>query len=304
MTDNIKKENVNQLSSSKPGLIVAGPGAMGSVLGAFLTESFNVFFLGRRGAIQHSAKIDLGNGLRDFNFAKANDQELSRCSTIIFPTKAYDLQRALEDHLPRLADGTTFITLANGFVEPILKKTSEAFPSLKMRLGYCNFGVSTDSGNYFFRSKGTGRMFWGPIGTDQLSSSEMVLNKNHYCEWCEDIVISARSKWLFNTVLNGITAAHALGTNGEVLARKPALKALFEEAWDLSFDLFGGIDAEKHEVWMGLLSLINDTSENENSMARDVRLGKRTESDYLAGLATAFGDKYPGLVHIHKRSTK
>jgi 2-dehydropantoate 2-reductase len=292
-----------KLNTPKPGLLIVGPGAMGSVLGAFLQKSFDVFFVDHSGAINHAPEIEIDNRTKKYNFPQATPDDLSRCTVALFAVKAFALEQAFENHLPKLPVGACAISLSNGFVEPVIKLMSEKYSNLKIRLGYCNFGVSTDSGKYLFRSKGSGRLFWGPNKEGQLTKSEELLNQNSYCEWCDDIITSARSKWVYNTVLNGLTAAHRMASNGEALKQKPALQGLFNEAWDLAIDLFNGIDHDKGEVWLGLLSLIQDTAENENSMARDVRLGLQTESDYLAGLANNFGDKYPGLNQIHKRST-
>ena len=54
----------------------------------------------------------------------------------------------------------------------------------------------------------------------------------------------------------------------------------------------------REDLYAAMLQLIEATASNENSMARDVRLGRPTESSFLAGLAQD-QRAYPLLTSLH-----
>jgi ketopantoate reductase len=282
---------------------IVGPGAIGSALGVFLNREFSVGFCQKDGATSHTAKLLWGDTWQEVLFPKPLDPVTP--AIYLFAVKAFDVEQAMTEHLATAPSGSIGVSLANGFVEPILQRVQKLYPSVQTHMGYCNFGVSSqEDGAFVFRSKGAGRMFFGPWGRDKNPSHiAQRLAENEMCHWSQDILEAARTKWIYNTVLNSFCAAHKLKCNGDALNSKAALKSLFEEAWGLAEELFGGLRGSKAELFMGLQGLIGDTGANENSMARDVRLGKPTESDYLAGLALGFGERFPGLVMLHKKVT-
>ena len=101
-------------------------------------------------------------------------------------------------------------------------------------------------------------------------------------------------------MINTLAAARRLPCNGDILADLPMLTAVFTEAWELGKTLWGSWPMKKDETYQALLRLIDATAKNENSMARDVRLGRRTESDYLAGLAKDTRC-FPLLTSLHRQ---
>lgn len=297
---------------NKPKIAIIGSGAIGSVLALSMANSFQVYFVGRDGPIAHHVEAQVGMGkVESHFFLKATLAELKECHLVLVAVKAYDLEEALDKNLSLVSDKAVVVFLSNGFIEPIINKFVQSQEQKTFRMGYCNFGVSLHDKIYTLHSKGQGRLFWGPTqNKDQThniekSPAEELLEKIELSEWVADIQESSHRKWLFNTVLNGFTAAHRLATNGEALNHLPGLEGLFNEAWELGGILFGGFSGEKNEIWLGFLSLIQDTATNENSMARDVRLGRKTESDFLAGIVKIrqIEADFPGLTYIHKRCT-
>ncbi|MEZ4741710.1 MAG: hypothetical protein R3B45_04565 [Bdellovibrionota bacterium] len=77
------------------------------------------------------------------------------------------------------------------------------------------------------------------------------------------------------------------------------LESVYEESIMLYSYLWGDLPVSREKMWEDLLCFIGITARNENSMARDVRLHKRTESEFLAGLAVRYG-RLPLLKKLHE----
>jgi ketopantoate reductase len=130
---------------------------------------------------------------------------------------------------------------------------------------------------------------------------EEQLTKNPFFGFEAEITPLAWRKWLYNTVLNTLTAAYHLACNRDVLQHESEMKSVFAEAVRLGEELFGPWKDSTESLYAGLLALIHATANNENSMARDSRLGLPTESRYLAGMAEFAKGSYPRLMDLHRR---
>jgi 2-dehydropantoate 2-reductase len=288
---------------------VVGAGAVGSVAGARAAAAgWQVAFAGRNGALAVDATIDLPDGGPLALQAPARSEaELEGTALALVAVKAFDLEAALAA-LPKLAPGTPVVPLANGAVESVVRAAAVRRPELVWRLGFCDFGVTAlGAGRLAVRSRKGGAHF-GPLpGHGPAAASEveerLVARSGGFFVWHGDILRAQRRKWLYNTVINSLAAARRLPANGGLLTDLPMLAAVFEEALRLSTELWGDWcgDARgaRDALWTGLIELIEATSANENSMARDVREGRRTESAFLAGLAAQAGG-YPLLSGLHR----
>jgi len=82
----------------------------------------------------------------------------------------------------------------------------------------------------------------------------------------------------------------------------PMLTAVFGEAYQLGEELWGPWSFARSDLFAAMVKLIEDTASNENSMAADVRNGRKTESLFLAGLAVdKDSSRYPLLSSLHAR---
>ena len=181
-----------------------------------------------------------------------------------------------------------------------------------LRWGTCTLGVSADERGGYRQTSKTGLFMWGPPDVTsivdppftQLERNLTDLGDHHKSpggrismQWVPTMRWAVRNKWLFNTVINTLCARDRLQTNGELLPRLPEMQAYFAEAWALGMELFQEKwPFSESDVWSGLCKLVDATAANENSMARDVRLGRKTEIDFLAGLARKYGNRFPLLV--------
>jgi 2-dehydropantoate 2-reductase len=281
-------------------LLIIGPGAVGTVIGARAAAAgWTPSFLGRDGPRAVAATIELPDGASLALHSPA--AAASPPSLVLVPVKAFDLAAALAA-LPPLPPGTPVVPLANGAVEDVVRAAAARRPELAWRLGYCDFGVSVLApGRLAVRSR-KGAVHWGSLSMDGATDAERALvdGGGGFFVWHGDVLRLQRRKWLYNTVINSLAAERRLARNGDLLADLPMLAAVFDEALRLSEATWGDwAGVPRDALWKGLLELVEATSANENSMARDMREGRRTESGFLAGRACD-ARAYPLLTGLHR----
>lgn len=255
-------------------------------------------YLGRSGPVAMQARIDLKDGRGEQEVATPPGVGTAGAVAVFVTVKAFDLAAALAQ-VTQLPTGIPVITVVNGAIEGVVQLAAAQDPQRLYRLGVCTIGVSAvDAGRYEVRSR-TGEIVFGPalIGSE-ATAVEAELTRQRPFKWQSHVVWSLRRKWLYNTVINSLTAVRRLATNGELLGDMPSLIAVFDEAYRLGQSLWGVWPLSRAELYASLLALVEATANNENSMARDVRLKRRTESEFLAGLATL--PSYPLLHQLHR----
>ena len=123
-------------------------------------------------------------------------------------------------------------------------------------------------------------------------------------EFQESIKAAYQQKWLINTVLNTLCAARGYRQNQQALRDQSDLWELHQEAfrWYLErMDPDPSHPLELQTSFEKLVEVTQKTALNENSMARDIRLGRRTENEFLAGqvrLDPKASAKFPKLFHL------
>ena len=289
-------------------IAVVGNGAVGVALASRLQLlGHQVVFLGRRALDAQNIRFE-GWGKSFWHKVQTiQETEMKDLKLVFIAVKAYDLDGALRRYLPYLSKGCTIIPVGNGSVEGVIKDVSGNFPQFLWRLGYCTFGVSeTSSSNFSLKTK-VGKALWGPFfredkWKDQKTELEKeILDKDqqNFFEWLDPIFPHSRKKWLYNVVMNSLSATNELESNGFLLNHMDEMKTVFDEAYDLGVELFGAWDLEKQKMFEEMIGLISATSSNENSMARDIKLGRKPETSYLAGMASG-RPNYPKLNQIHE----
>lgn len=219
---------------------------------------------------------------------------------VFFCVKAFDLAEALRQQAPLWAPEIPFVTLCNGFIAGEIESVLDILKDRPLRWGMTTMGAA-------FQAHGELKVYgegattsWGPYQSANAmpldkarypaasAAEEMVLAANKGWEWHPDITPVIRRKWIFNTVLNTMCGALRLSSNGKLINHRTLADAVLEEAYELAKLLWPNrvkdlekLDFLREQFWI----LVQKTFDNENSMARDVRLGRRTETSYLAGLA-------------------
>ncbi len=269
-------------------------------------EKIHLFFLGRSGPAAVKCHLEHKKNPFLVETDAPHPNHLTKVDVCFVCVKAFDLKTALSQHLPFLNPKAVIITLCNGYIEPELEIIIDDFPGFTWRSGLSTFGVTAHENNLFSLHSNQGEVLWGPIPTKkgfkrQITHSESLLleSKPHTFSWKDDIRPFLMKKWLFNAVTNTLSATKNLPCNGQLLKDPGELKKTFFEVLQLSEKVW----QEKwqdhtDELYTELLSIINQTSENENSMRRDVRLKRKTENSFLAGLS----EKYAGFQTLKKLS--
>lgn len=268
--------------------LVIGTGAVAAFLGAALEErGFLPAFYGRKGPANFTARLTYPHGAERLLCCRTPSAGAERPAMAFVAVKAFDLEQALK-WVSDLPAGTPIIPVANGDIEDIVRQAAAASPHLTWRLGYSTFGVSALNapGHFAVRAK-SGEVAMGALhGEGEPTAAEkMLLDKPGVFVWHSDMMRAVHRKWLFNVVINTLCAARGLRRNGDLMADIPMLSAVFHEAWALGEERFGAWGFAKAETFQALEALIAATADNENSMARDKRLGRKTETAFLAGLA-------------------
>jgi ketopantoate reductase len=223
---------------------------------------------------------------------------------VLFCTKAFDLEQALIEQAQAWAPALPFVILSNGYVWPIIEKLNRLLSKRPVRIGMTTIGstISKDGQvQVFLENSQTAWGNWANIGPQPSAQELETLGRFPNSSWHHDIRPLIRQKWILNVVINSLAAVYRLPNNGSIVQHKAEADRLLEESWDLAQQIFMGVppDITITDMQAKLWQVIGTTANNENSMARDVRLKRRTESDYLAGMATRYPG-YPTLRRMHE----
>lgn len=220
----------------------------------------------------------------------ARPEEIRAARVALVAVKSYQLRQALAQHLPALGKGTVVIPVGNGAVDREIQAAAGPFSDLILRLGITTIAVSDDGQGKLRLRNPEARVEWGPLDPPAEATpaeQELVANAGTLFHWNAEILIAFRKKWLFNTVINSLCGVMRLRKNGWLLRHRQALMRAFSEAFALAEEHWGEWPAKvtAEALFAQLLALLEATFENENSMAKDVRLKRPTETGQLAGLA-------------------
>ncbi len=285
-------------------IIIIGPGALGVGIGYHCQAAgFNFCFLGRHGIVGNfSMEVKEGGGNQNSSSLQAS-ASLGNSSLAFVAVKSYAFIAAIEQHLPLLPEGIVVIPVANGYLEPDIMWARERFPKNIWRMGFTTLAVTAKEAGVFHLLNPGGKVVWGPVdplGGDLTPAEEaLIVASKEVFSWNKDARYWVRKKWLFNTALNSLVGAYRLQKNGDAFDREQELQSLFDEAYDLGERQWGQWRDSKDLLYADLKELIEATSENENSMVRDLRQCRQTENKFLAGIALGF-EGYPNLKRIYQ----
>lgn len=231
-------------------------------------------------------------------------------AAILFTVKAFDLEAAITSEANAWPLHLPFITLCNGYIWPIIERLKPILGSRPVRVGMTTIGSTlkeNDSVEIYAKDTTTSWGRWGPQQEKiPPSAAELkLLGLFPNGTWHDDIRPLIRQKWILNVVINSLGAAHRLQRNGLLANHRQEAEELLDEATSLAELLWPDVPwpkNQKQDLSKKLWQVVDATSGNENSMARDVRLTRHTESDFLAGVALNY-DGFAKLKTIHKKIT-
>ena len=283
-------------------IAVIGNGGLGTGLAGLLTRlGLGVSLLGRDDTSRTEHEIFLPGSDAPYVFSTLppTSATLAKALAVFVTVKAFDLKSALTQHLRRFPTAIPIVPVGNGHIYDELCELRGRYPDFLWRLGVCTIACRPVADGRIRLGNPKAKLIWGPLSKAEprvaTESAWLELDPGLF-QWQTDPFPAYRTKWIFNTTLNTLAAALRLRTNGDVLAHSEELEAVFSEAYALAQNLWPSGAAEKAKLYGELLILIDETRLNQNSMNQDRELGKRTESEFLAGLA----ENYPGFPILKK----
>jgi 2-dehydropantoate 2-reductase len=261
-------------------VIIFGAGAVGSYLGARLSRVASTVLVARPAHAEAVARDGLRiGGLTDERVhiaARTDCPEAAAGALVIVGVKMGGLAEAGAALRPRLREDTIVAAVQNGIGPD--RALSEALGRRAVARIIVNMGVSMEGPGRIAYWSGRGVTLGPGAIEDRLAAfferAGLVVGR------CADVKRAEWEKLASNCVANPLTALTGLRNRGiitrdltdlrhSLVAEVAALAAA--EGVALSSDLAGRIDAALAE------------SNNENSMAQDVRFGRTTEIDWLNG---------------------
>ena len=275
---------------------IIGPGAVGTMIGYYLQGiGAEVGFIGRQGAQEYKTTVDDGSGPVRLSFSKLD----SKPDLIIVAVKSYQVESVLKTWGTEFKQTTTVI-ISNGILDEVVRQFGL---ESSIALGTTNIGVKLVDDGLWRVFNNNGQLVWGSESRSRsMVETEIVKALSHKgFSYEKKAKVTRQEKWLFNTVINSLCAIHKLASNGDLLSREVELTGLFNDAYSLGTEIFGKWALDKDPLWQKLIQLIQSTKGNENSMARDIRLGRPTENEFLSGLVNKSEADYPVLREIYKK---
>ncbi|MGG7618748.1 2-dehydropantoate 2-reductase [Bacillus coreaensis] len=118
------------------------------------------------------------------------------------------------------------------------------------------------------------------VEADRWILDELILQsiKNFPAQFEQDYMVMLTKKLVVNAVINPLTAILGV-TNGSLLTNKYYLM-LFEQLFD---EICLALSLDSHTYHENLVHVCKNTAQNESSMLKDVKNGRRTEIDAILG---------------------
>ncbi len=274
-------------------VLVVGRGAIGAAVAVCAEDAgFNVL---SRGRTEHLGPWE--GSLNGKVFSLREWHQLEPIDICFLAVKAFDLKGAGEV-AGVLPVGTPIVSLANGFIVSELEHLRLRYPRHLWRLGSVTLGVSNTGYNQFeIRSKG-GAIKFGKFQTKDLDPTDI---ETRIFDWDRAMRGFHQKKWLFNTVINSLVVTLNLTKNGDLLNYRETVTKTFGEAYRAGSDLLGGWTESQEQIMGELFELIEQTALNENSMLKDIKSKRPTETNYLAGVVEQKKGDYPILWELHTK---
>jgi len=287
-------------------IVIVGPGAMGSLLTAFLLKSKpacrqakeEVWLLDYRK--ERAAKI-LKSGITIEGISgswqvkpnvSADINEIGPADLFIICVKSYDTKKAIADIKPLIKENSAVLTLQNGIGN--IEIIAEVAGSEKVVGGVTNLGATfIEAGRVIYAGKGEiaiGRMD-GKM-TVQMRSIRGIFNKARLdTKISRDIKGLIWSKLIINAAINALTAIVRVnnGKLTELESTRKIMRDAVTEATRIAkrkrIKLFFDDPLAKVEA------VAEATATNISSMLQDVLRKKRTEIDFINGVIVRQGQE-------------
>jgi 2-dehydropantoate 2-reductase len=267
-------------------ILVFGAGALGSLVGAFLSKHHEVHLVARPGHAQAIKENGLRiGGLVDIVFPLETHLDLvdvPEPEMIFVTVKAYDTKAALDALAEMAGHARTVISLQNGLTN--LKLFQSSLPD-KAVMGVTSMGATLRGpGEVLYAGKGD-TAFGHPAGN--LEAAEEVANLFNEAGLSARTEVNIETelwmKGIINASINPLTAI--LGCqNGDLLKDGGVLEISHLACREAVAVMEGsGMRLPPGDQFMKVKDVMLATAQNRSSMLQDLEHGKRTEIDEITG---------------------
>lgn len=272
-------------------ILVLGAGGVGGFFGGRLVEKGeDVTFLVRskrkkqleeRGLVIRSV-----NG--DFSFQPkliTKEDQTAPFDVILFSTKAYHLNEAIQDLKPFVGESTVIIPLLNGIAHVSLLQ--KEFGEEKVIGGLCFIETTLNNQGEIVQTSAANRLMFGEMKSQDSErikhiSKAFAGTKSSFI-LSENITQDMWHKYLFITVMSGVTTLMSapIGPIGESEGGRDFIQNLFEECMEIMRCVGAPI---KDNIVQEHMKIIDKISYNmKSSMQRDMEKGSSIEAKHLQG---------------------
>ncbi|CAM3978953.1 2-dehydropantoate 2-reductase [Bacillus paranthracis] len=272
-------------------ILVLGAGGVGGFFGGRLVEKGeDVTFLVRskrkkqleeRGLVIRSV-----NG--DFSFQPkliTKEDQTAPFDVILFSTKAYHLNEAIQDLKPFVGESTVIIPLLNGIAHVSLLQ--KEFGEEKVIGGLCFIETTLNDQGEIVQTSAANRLMFGEMKSQDSErikhiSKAFAGTKSSFI-LSENITQDMWHKYLFITVMSGVTTLMRapIGPIRESEGGRDFIQNLFEECMEIMRCVGAPI---KDNIVQEHMKIIDKISYNmKSSMQRDMEKGSFIEGKHLQG---------------------
>ncbi|MBI4392543.1 MAG: 2-dehydropantoate 2-reductase [Euryarchaeota archaeon] len=275
-------------------IVVLGAGALGSFIGAKLSQKHDVALVCRSEqvtAIEAAGlRVTGETQLVAHPEVTSDPLDVDTPDLLVIAVKAYDTEAAIKGALPLIGPTTSVMSLQNGLnnIEVLVKYAGE---------GRTFGGVTTHGITYLepghVHHAGRGYTYLGPLIRQSKSWASDYVSAFTECgipaEYTENLVGEIWAKAIVNSGINPITAITGL-KNGELLSNA-LLKELMERAVKEGVTVADGIGVglPRVDLLERTREVARRTRDNKSSMLQDIERGRRTEIDEIVGKLCEYG---------------
>lgn len=271
---------------------IMGAGAVGTYVGALLSETNDVILIGRPDVADcisdRGVRISGRTEIHVRPQASSDPGDLKGCDIVLLTVKAYDTAEAA-GLVAEAEPMAMLVTLQNGLDND--ESVSRAAPGLNTCAAITSFGVTYEGpGHVRHAGEGStviGRMACSPSEArhvaDQLTEGGLPM------EWVDNIRGHVWLKGIINHCINPLTVIHRC-RNGMLLEHEEYLehlKGLCAEAMTVVNAAIVHLPTD--DVLGRVIDVARLTADNRSSMLQDVDRGKRTEIDHITGYIIRLG---------------
>ena len=278
-------------------IIIFGAGAIGSLLGAFLSKKNDVLLIGRKSHILSIKKNDLviqgktNLKIKIKAMEKVGDLKL-KPDLLILTVKSYDTESAILQAKKIIDEDTIVLSLQNGL---------DNIDRIKQYISYENIIAGVTTHGAFFpepgiiKHTGKGITILGELNgikTERIVNIVKCFNESGIeTIFSKDIIKEIWFKAIINSSINPLTAIFKC--KNSYLLENPILENLVEKICIESTNVANseGVNLSHQSMIKKTKLVIRNTSENYSSMFQSLKKGKKTEIDFINGKIVDIGKR-------------